>query len=88
MKPSRIDEMICEQEGLTGLNRQALEAVQLAKLNALLGRESQRGGFYVNLPTKLNSLSQLSSLPFTTEEDLASRGNSMLLVSQDRKSVV
>lgn len=82
MKPSRIDEMICEQEGLTGLNRQALEAVQLAKLNALLGRESQRGGFYVNLPTKLDSLSQLSSLPFTTEEDLASRGNSMLLVSQ------
>ena len=82
MKPSRIDEMIRRQEGLTVLNRQALEAVQLKKLNDLLAREQARQGFYVNLPSRLDSLGGLSTLPFTTEEDLARRGNAMVLVSQ------
>lgn len=82
MKPSRIDAMICRQERLSHLTRQAIEEIQLRKLNTLLGREKARQGFYAHLPEKLDALSQLPTLPFTTEEDLAARGNSMVLVSQ------
>lgn len=82
MKRSRIDEMICGQEGLSSLTRQDIQAMQLRKLNGLLLRERERDGFYANLPEKLNSLKELESLPFTTEEDLASHVGGMLLVSQ------
>ena len=82
MKPSRVDEMICRQEGVAHLTRQALEQIQMKKLNTLLHREKVRQGFYAHLPEKLQSLEELCTLPFTTEEDLAQKGNSMVLVSQ------
>lgn len=82
MKRSRIDEMICRQEGLTGLTEEGIKLVQLCKLNGLLRRERERSGFYAHLPEELNSLDELSSLPFTTEEDLAHNAPGMLLVSQ------
>ena len=41
MKRSRIDELIMRQEGLPVLDREALERVQLEKLNALLKREKE-----------------------------------------------
>ncbi len=82
MTRSRIDDMIKRQEGLTELNRQTLDCLQLEKLNRLLRREKERGGFYAALPESLGSLDELASLPFTTDEDLAREGGRMLLVSQ------
>ena len=56
--------------------------LQLEKLNAVLKREKARGGFYKNLPAHLNSLAELQTLPFTTEEDLAHNAPGLLLCSQ------
>ena len=78
----RIDALIMAQEGLDAVTRPAIEAVQLRKLNALLKREKMRGGFYSSLPDHMNSLNDLASLPFTTDEDLAHRAGGMLLTSQ------
>ena len=82
MKRSRIDEMICRQEGISSVTRQTIETIQLKKLNALLAREKSRAGFYANLPEKLSSLEELQALPFTTEDDLAKNAGGLLLVSQ------
>ena len=82
MTRSRIDEMICRQEGLTALTEETIRLVQLNKLNGLLRRERERGGFYSHLPEQLHSLDELAALPFTTDEQLAHRAPSMLLVSQ------
>ena len=82
MNRSRIDAYIQEQEQLHTLTRRDIEAVQLKKLNRLLSCEKERGGFYGNLPDRLDSLADLASLPFTTDEDLAHRAGGMLLTSQ------
>lgn len=82
MTRSRIDEMIRRREGLGLVDRAAIEAMQLEKLNRLLRREKERGGFYAGLPDGLSSLAELSALPFTREEDLVREGGRMLLVSQ------
>ena len=82
MKRSRIDTFIQDQEGLPEVTRQSLDALALEKLNALLKREKERGGFYTGLPEQLDSLAELASLPFTTDEDLAHRAGGMLLCSQ------
>lgn len=82
MTRSRIDEMICRQEGLTELKEETITLVQLKKLNGLLRREHERAGFYSNLPERLESLDELSKLPFTTDEELAGNAPALLLVSQ------
>ena len=82
MRRSRIDSFIMEQEGLQTLNRKDIEAVQLEKLNRVLASEKKRDGFYRNLPARLNTLSELKELPFTTEEDLAQHASGLLLRSQ------
>lgn len=82
MRRSGIDHMICRQEGLSSLTAQEIQAMQLKKLNALLLREKERDEFYAHLPEKLNSLRELETLPFTTEEDLCAHVGEMLLVSQ------
>lgn len=82
MTRSRIDEMICRQEGLTELTEETIKLVQLRKLNELLRREHEHGGFYSRLPEQLGSLDELSELPFTTDEELANNAPSLLLVSQ------
>lgn len=82
MRTSRLEALMREQEGLETLSREAIEAVQLEKLNRLLWRERRRQGFYAGLPERLDRLSQLSRLPFTTEEDLARHAGGMLLTSQ------
>lgn len=84
MKRSRIDEMICRQEGLTELTEEKIKLVQLEKLNGLLFREQERGGFYYGLPERLECLDELAELPFTTNEDLAHSVPSLLLVSQSK----
>ncbi len=82
MSRPRIDALLMAQEGLSSLRRRDIEDLQLRKLNALLAREKARGGFYRSLPERLESLSALSSLPFTTEEDLAAHASGLLLRSQ------
>ncbi len=82
MKRSRIDALLMRQEGLSKLDRAEIEALQLRKLNALLKKEHARGGFYRALPDQLESLLQLSELPFTTDEDLAHNASGLLLCSQ------
>ena len=84
MNRSRIDSFIRNTEGLDRLTRCEIEAIQLEKLNRLLAFEIQRGGFYRDLPEKLDSLAQLQFLPFTTGEDLTENAGSLLLVSQSR----
>ena len=84
MKKSALENWICEAEGLESLDRPALKRLQLRKLNGLLKREKTRQGFYRNLPERLDSLEEIRRLPFTSEEDLRQRGNSMVLVSQSR----
>ena len=82
MRPSRIDALLLAQESLKNISRASIEEMQLKKLNALLAREKERGGFYRDLPAHLDSLSDLASLPFTTDEDLAHNAPGLLLRSQ------
>ena len=82
MKISKLDDWVKEKENLECVTRQEIEAVQLKKLNRLLMREKERCGFYKHLPERLESLSELAMLPFTTEEDLNKHGNRMVLLSQ------
>ena len=82
MTRSRIDRYIMEQEALPEITRESLDAMQIRKLNALLRREHAHGGFYSGLPERLDSLDDLQSLPFTTEEDLAQNAPGLLLCSQ------
>ncbi|MBR5343908.1 MAG: AMP-binding protein [Oscillospiraceae bacterium] len=74
--------MIMAQEGMRSLTRAEIEAMQLRRLNALLRREKARGGFYRDLPERLDSLGELSTLPFTSDEDLAKNAAGLLLCSQ------
>ncbi len=82
MKRTNLDFWIEELEGIESLSRKKLEDLQLERLNKLLKKEKERGGFYGKLPSYLNSLDELSSLPFTTADDIAESGASMLLISQ------
>ena len=82
MKRTNLDSWIEEIEGIGSLNREKLEALQLEKLGELLKKEKERNGFYGKLPYALSSLDELSSLPFTTADDIAKQGSAMLLVSQ------
>ena len=84
MNIAKLDSWVKEKEGIKILDRQAIESLQLEKLNRLLEREYARQGFYRNLPRRLNSLKELENLPFTTEQDLKEQGNRMLLVSQSK----
>ncbi len=82
MKRSRLDALVCEQEGLHSLDRDTIEAIQLKKLNRLLERERVRGGFYRDAAERLRTLDGLADLPFTTDEDLARYSSGLLLTSQ------
>ena len=81
MKKTALEKWICQLEGLSELTRNGLEELQLQRLNELLAKEKARGGFYKGLPGRLDSLSDLSSLPFTTAEDLAANCQGLLLTS-------
>lgn len=88
MMRSRLDNWICSLEGLSEVTPENLESLQLERLNSLLLRERERGGFYSALPCRLESLSELAALPFTTAEQLAENVSSMLLCSQAEVSRV
>lgn len=82
MTRTRLDALICEQEGLESLTRTDIRRIQLERLNALLARERERGRFYSGLPAHLDALAKLSELPFTTQTELAENAGAMLLCSQ------
>ena len=82
MKRTNLDGWIRRQEGTQSLGREQIEEIQLRKLNILLKREKERGGFYGSLPDRLDTLGDLRSLPFTTEKDLIREGHRMVLTSQ------
>ena len=58
MSRPRIDALLMMQEGMETVTRESIQALQLKKLNALLGREKARGGFYRDLPERLSSLEE------------------------------
>ena len=82
MRKTRLENWICEVEGLSALDRETLEDIQFRRLNELLAREKARGGFYKGLPERLASLAELRRLPFTTPEQLAENAPGLLLTSQ------
>jgi len=62
--------------------------MQLKRLNETLARLKARGGFYKDYPEKLEFLSDLQNLPFTTAADLSAHPGKFLLTSQSEVSRV
>lgn len=88
MKRTNLENWIKKTEALPELTRQGLEALQLRRLNEMLARAKAREGFYRDYPEKLDSLSDLRKLPFTTAEDLSAHPGKFLLTSQSEVSRV
>ena len=82
MKRTNLDTWIETIERIPCLTRENLEALQLRRLNEMLKRLKERGGMYRDYPDKLESLSQLQTLPFTTAEMLSENPGKFLLTSQ------
>ena len=88
MNTTKLDAWICQTEGIPRLTRDALQTLQLEKLNALLARASRRGGLYAGYPDRLSSLERLRELPFTTAGQLGAAPGKLLLTSQSQVSRV
>lgn len=84
MKPVKLEQWMKEAEGMENLNRETIRSMQLKKLNRLLKREKERGGFYKNLPERIENLEEFRRIPFTTQEELLEKGASFVLVSQSQ----
>ena len=82
MKRTRLDAFVEQLEGIPHLTREALEELQLRRLNEMLARMREAKVHYQDLPEKLNSLSDLKRLPFTTAQMLAEHPGRYLLTSQ------
>ena len=88
MKRTNLDSWIETIEGIPHLTRENLEELQLRRLNETLKRLKDRGGIYKDYPDKLESLSELRTLPFTTAQMLAEHPGRFLLTSQAEVSRV
>ncbi len=88
MKRTNLDTWIETIEGIPHLTRENLEQLQLRRLNEMLKRLKERGGFYKDYPEELDSLADLRNLPFTTAEDLSAHPGKFLLTSQSEVSRV
>ena len=88
MKRTNLDTWIENIEGIPHLTRENLEALQLRRLNEMLTRLKERGGIYNTYPDKLESLSQLQTLPFTTAQMLSEHPGRFLVTSQSEVSRV
>ena len=88
MKRTNLDTWIETTEGIPHLTREKLEQLQFHRLNEMLKRLKDRGGFYKDYPEKLDSLADLRNLPFTTAEDLSAHPGKFLLTSQSEVSRV
>lgn len=82
MKRTNLDTWIEITERIPHLTRENLEQLQLCRLNEMLKRLKDRGGFYKDYPEKLDSLTDLRNLPFTTVADLSAYPGKFLLTSQ------
>ena len=82
MKRTNLDKWIEITERIPHLTRENLEQLQLCRLNEMLKRLKDRGGFYKDYPEKLDSLTDLRNLPFTTVADLSAYPGKFLLTSQ------
>ena len=85
MRKTRLENWIQEIEGLPVLDREALDALQLERLNKTLKRLHDLGKPY---PEHLKSLKELETLPFTTPEMLSENPGKFLLSSQSEVSRV
>lgn len=88
MKRTNLENWIEITEGLPQLTRETLEELQLRRLNETFARLKARGGFYKDYPEKLESLSDLQKLPFTTAQMLSEHPGKFLLTSQSEVSRV
>ena len=88
MKRTNLDSWIETIEGIPQLTRENLEQLQLHRLNEMLKRLKDRGGFYKDYPEKLDTLADLRKLPFTTAADLSAYPGKFLLTSQSEVSRV
>ena len=88
MKRTNLDTWIEITERIPHLTRENLEQLQLCRLNEMLKRLKDRGGFYKDYPEKLDSLADLQKLPFTRAEDLSAHPGKFLLTSQSEVSRV
>ena len=88
MKRTNLDTWIEITEGIPHLTRENLEQLQLHRLNEMLKRLKDRGGFYKDYPEKLEALEDLRNLPFTTAEDLSASPGKFLMTSQSEVSRV
>ena len=88
MKRTNLDTWIETTEGIPHLTRENLEQLQLCRLNEMLKRLKDRGGFYKDYPEKLDSLTDLRNLPFTRAEDFSAHPGKFLLTSQSEVSRV
>ena len=88
MKRTNLENWIETIEFLPKLTREGLEELQLRRLNETLARLKARGGFYKDYPEKLESLSDLKKLPFTTARMLSDYPGKFLLTSQSEVSRV
>ena len=86
MKRTNLDAWIEATESIPRLTRKNLEELQLCRLNDTLARVKARGGFYRDYPARLESLSELRTLPFTTARDLSEHPGRFLLTSQSEVS--
>ena len=88
MKRTNLDTWIETIEGIPHLTRENLEQLQLQRLNEMLKRLKERGGIYRDYPDKLESLSGLQMLPFTTAQMLSEHPGRFLMTSQSEVSRV
>lgn len=88
MEKTKLEQWICQTESLPELSREALDALQLRRLNETLQRLHDRLGDRCPYPDRLESLEQLQTLPFTTPEMLADHPGQFLLTSQSEISRV
>lgn len=88
MEKTKLDDWICQTEHLPEWNREALEALQLRRLNETLQRLHRRWGDRCPYPARLERLEELKKLPFTTSEMLAEHPGQFLLTSQGEVSRV
>lgn len=89
MRYSWVEEYVAAETGLSQpLERTALSAWQLKRLNELLAYVGKNSRFYRQYPRKLDSLAQLATLPLIDQETVRQEGSAMICVSQSQISRV
>lgn len=81
-----LDPWIARKMGVSRLTREALDAYQLARLQETLAYARERSRFYraylADAPARLESLADMTALPFTTAADIREDALRFVCVSQ------